>query len=103
MDGQRGLAFLVPGHEAVLASLGPLCVGNEEPVRQPVLLEDHSISGTELGMRSQGDGHSTLSKARAAGQGLSGATAEGELSARCVLGFGQSPLCLGSHLIVPVT
>lgn len=53
VDGQRGLALLVAGSKAVPPSLGPLRVGNEEPVLQPILLEGDSVLGAELGTRPQ--------------------------------------------------
>lgn len=52
MDTQGGLAPLVAGYKGVPPSLGPLHVGNEEPVHETILLKSDSILGAELETRA---------------------------------------------------
>jgi hypothetical protein len=48
LHGQAGLAVLAAGYKSVFPSLGPLHVGENQSVREPILLKDDSILGSEL-------------------------------------------------------
>lgn len=70
VDGQRGLALLAAGCKAVPPGPRPIRLGDDEPVRQPVLLESDSVLGAELRTGPQKVGHPPHAAPPEAGQGL---------------------------------
>lgn len=48
LHGQAGFTVLAAGYESVSPSLVALHVGEDQPVREPILLKDDSILGSEL-------------------------------------------------------
>ena len=70
MDGQCGLALLAASCKAVPPGTRPVRLGDDEPVRQPVLLESDSVLGAELRTRPQKAGHPPRAAPPEAGQCL---------------------------------
>lgn len=48
LHGQAGLAVLAAGYKSVFPSLGPLHMGENQSVRESILLKDDPILGSEL-------------------------------------------------------
>lgn len=70
VDGQRGLALLASGCKAVPPGPRPVRLGDDKPVRQPILLQGESILAAELRTRPQKAGHPPQAAPPEAGQGL---------------------------------
>lgn len=51
LNGQTGLTVLAAGYKSVSPSLGPLHVGEDQSVCEPILLKDDPILGSELETR----------------------------------------------------
>lgn len=51
LHSQAGLSVLAAGHKRVSPSLGPLHVGEDQPVCEPILFKHDPIAGRELEAR----------------------------------------------------